>query len=114
MLVFRRNFDQTVAHLMSDDDGFRRPSSSEPTKLDVRRNHKAKEIVGGRVAIVQFLGHGGMGAVCEASDRHLPGKHCALKMLRTEIAGNGWASRLGGSSRFQTRKCDARVFKLGW
>jgi eukaryotic-like serine/threonine-protein kinase len=68
---------------MSDDRGL--PTSEESTKVDVRRLGPG-DILGNRFAIVRFLAHGGMGEVYEAADRHLQGKHCALKILRPDIA----------------------------
>ncbi len=44
------------------------------------------DVLGRRFTIVQFLARGGMGEVYEASDSHLQNKHCALKILRGEIA----------------------------
>lgn len=46
------------------------------------------EILGERFIVIQFLARGGFGEVYEAADRHLQGKHLALKTLRPEIASD--------------------------
>ena len=55
---------------------------------DLDRQLQAGDVLAGRFVIVRFLARGGMGEVYEAADDHLQGKHCALKTVRTAIAGN--------------------------
>jgi eukaryotic-like serine/threonine-protein kinase len=56
---------------------------------DVRsRQLDPGDVLGDRFTIIRFLARGGMGEVYEAADRHLQNKHCALKTLRSEIAGD--------------------------
>ncbi|HWD00526.1 MAG TPA: serine/threonine-protein kinase [Candidatus Sulfopaludibacter sp.] len=55
---------------------------SEPRQL------RTSDVLSGRFTIVRFLARGGMGEVYEAADSHLQNKHCALKILRKEIAAD--------------------------
>lgn len=49
---------------------------------------KPGDTLAGRFTIVRFLARGGMGEVYEARDRHLQGKHHAIKTLQSDLAGN--------------------------
>jgi eukaryotic-like serine/threonine-protein kinase len=49
---------------------------------------KRGDVLEERFEIVQFLARGGMGEVYEAADRHMQGKHLALKTLRPEGASD--------------------------
>jgi len=49
---------------------------------------KRGDVLEERFEIIQFLARGGMGEVYEAADRHMQGKHLALKTLRQEGASD--------------------------
>src|SRR4051812_12437062 len=61
-------------------------ASGQPESDSRVRQLDAGEVLGDRFTIIRFLARGGMGEVYEAADRHLQNKHCALKILRREIA----------------------------
>ena len=90
---------------MTDDDPNGGESSLDPTRsMGPLPEHAAEssdssgsgrvrqldpgDVLGDRFTIVRFLARGGMGEVYEAADRHLQNKHCALKILRSEIASD--------------------------
>ena len=52
------------------------------------RQFNPGDVLGERFTIIQFLARGGMGEVYEAADSNLQNKHCALKILRSEIAAD--------------------------
>ena len=59
-----------------------------PKDRGVPHQLRPNDVLGGRFVIVQFLARGGMGEVYEAEDRHLQGKHLALKLMRPEVAAD--------------------------
>jgi len=63
---------------------------TDPSPKDHSTPHQLRpnDLLGGRFVIVQFLARGGMGEVYEAEDRHLQGKHLALKLMRPEMAAD--------------------------
>ena len=60
----------------------------EKARGPLRCQLNAGDRLAGRFVIIQFLARGGMGEVYEAADEYLQGKHCALKILRPEIAAD--------------------------
>ena len=83
---------------MADDPSLSAGPSIDPTRsfsgfacapeLQAVRQLNPGDILCERFTIIQFLARGGMGEVYEAADSHLQNKHCALKVLRSEIAAD--------------------------
>ncbi|HWA57150.1 MAG TPA: serine/threonine-protein kinase [Gemmatimonadales bacterium] len=68
----------------------------------LRRVADWPELPGDRYDVLEVIGQGGMGTVYRARDRMLE-RDVALKVLRPEVSGAGWATRLDHEARTLAR-----------
>jgi eukaryotic-like serine/threonine-protein kinase len=98
------------------DGGPSPPEAAALTNVHDSNPYLAGEVVGDRYRLDKEIGRGGMGVVWVAHSLVL-GIDVAVKLIRADIAGPGWASRMAREAHAAARighPAMVRVYDFGW